>query len=134
MIKRVTHIGIAVRSAQETSRLYEKILGLKQEKEFELPALKLTFIPVGESSLELVEPLAPDVPAARFLEEKGEGLHHIAFEVEDIAAEVERLQSLGIKLLNETPRQGPLGEMLVFIDPAATGGVLVELAQHPREE
>lgn len=130
MIKRITHVGIAVRDAKSTAELFEKLLGLKAEQECELPALKLAFLPVGESSLELVEPKSPDVPAARFIEEKGEGLHHIAFEVEDISAEVARLKSLGVKLLNDVPRQGPLGEMLIFIDPAQTGGVLVELAQH----
>jgi methylmalonyl-CoA/ethylmalonyl-CoA epimerase len=133
MIKRITHVGIAVRNAGETAKLYEKLLGLKQDKEFQLPSLKLAFMPVGESSLELVEPLDSRGSAARFLEEKGEGIHHIAFEVEDISAEVERLKGLGIKLLNETPRKGPLGEMLVFIDPKATGGVLVELAQHSHD-
>ena len=132
MIKRITHVGIAVRSTRETAGIYETLLGLKQGKDYTLPALKLAFLPVGESSLELVEPLSDDVPAARFLEERGEGLHHIAFEVEDISAEVKRLKGLGVKLLNETPRQGPLGEMLVFIDPVSTGGVLVELAEHPR--
>ena len=130
MIKRITHVGIAVRDAKSTAQLFDNLLGLKTEKECELPALKLAFLPVGESSLELVEPQNPDVPAARFIEEKGEGLHHIAFEVEDIAAEVARLKGLGIKFLNDVLRQGPLGEMLVFIDPAQTGGVLVELAQH----
>lgn len=130
MIKRIIHVGIAVKDAKSSAALYERLLGLKTEQECELPALKLAFMPVGESSLELVEPLKPDLPAARFIAEKGEGLHHIAFEVEDIEAEVTRLKGLGVKLLNDVPRQGPLGELLVFIDPAQAGGVLVELAQH----
>jgi LAO/AO transport system kinase len=126
---RIDHLGIAVKSLQEALAFYE-ILGLQTAHRETVAAEKvnLAMLPAGESRLELLAPSAPDSPIARFLEQRGPGLHHVALRVPDLHAAVERLRASGAKLLNE-PRPGAGGHLYVFIHPASTGGVLMELIQ-----
>jgi methylmalonyl-CoA/ethylmalonyl-CoA epimerase len=131
MIKRVSHIAVAVPNVDEAARFYEEKLGLKLVGREDVTGSKVTvgFIPVGETRIELVQPAAPDSPIARFLGTRGPGLQHICFEVDDVAAELKRLAEAGVKLIDEVPHSGAHGTMVGFIHPSATGGVLVELSE-----
>jgi LAO/AO transport system kinase len=126
---RIDHLGIAVKSLQEALGFYES-LGLQAASRESVAAEKVlvAMLPAGESRLELLEPSAPDSPIAKFLEKRGPGLHHVALRVPDLNAAVERLRASGARLLNE-PRPGAGGHLYVFIHPASTGGVLMELIQ-----
>jgi LAO/AO transport system kinase len=126
---RIDHLGIAVKSLQEALGFYES-LGLHAASRESVAAEKVlvAMLPAGESRLELLEPSAPDSPIAKFLEKRGPGLHHVALRVPDLNAALERLRASGARLLNE-PRPGAGGHLYVFIHPASTGGVLMELIQ-----
>jgi methylmalonyl-CoA/ethylmalonyl-CoA epimerase len=128
--RRIAHIGIAVRSLKDALALY-RTLGFEPTAVEEVAdqGTRVALLPVGESRLELLEPLAPDSPVGRFLARRGEGVHHVCFEVEDVAAEVARLRASGVRMIDESPRPGAGGCQVAFIHPAATGGVLVELSQ-----
>jgi LAO/AO transport system kinase len=125
----IDHLGIVVKSLQEALGFYES-LGLHAASRENVAAEKVlvAMLPAGESRLELLEPSAPDSPIAKFLEKRGPGLHHVALRVPDLNAAVERLRASGARLLNE-PRTGAGGHLYVFIHPASTGGVLMELIQ-----
>jgi len=130
-IKRIAHLGIAVKDLDGPKKLYADnlCLELQGEEVVETQKVKVSFIKVGETALELLLPTAPDSPVAKFLESKGEGFHHLALEVEDINAAVEELKAAGVKLIDEKPREGAHGSMVAFIHPKATFGLLVELVQ-----
>jgi methylmalonyl-CoA epimerase len=132
-IKRIAHLGIAVKDLDPPKKLYTENLGLKLKGEevVESQKVKVSFIQVGESNLELLLPTQPDSPVGKFLENKGEGFHHLALEVEDINAAVEELKAAGVKLIDEKPREGAHGTLVAFIHPKATFGLLVELCQYP---
>jgi methylmalonyl-CoA/ethylmalonyl-CoA epimerase len=132
-IKRIAHLGIAVKDLAAPKKLYTEGLGLKSKGEelVETQKVKVSFLQVGESNLELLLPTADDSPVAKFLETKGEGFHHLALEVEDIHAAVAELKAAGVRLIDETPREGAHGALVAFIHPKATFGVLVELCQSP---
>ena len=125
----IDHLGIAVKSLQEALGFYES-LGLHAASRESVAAekVRVAMLPAGESRLELLEPSAPDSPIAKFLEKRGPGLHHVALRVPDLNAALERLRASGARLLNE-PRPGAGGHLYVFIHPASTGGVLMELIQ-----
>jgi methylmalonyl-CoA/ethylmalonyl-CoA epimerase len=129
---KVDHLGIAVRSIAEARRFYE-ILGLSllQEEVVENEGVLTATIPVGESSIELLEPLAEDTPVGRFLARRGEGLHHVALHVDDISAAFERMKGAGVKLLSEDIQIGAGGRFYFFVHPANATGVLVEICQDP---
>jgi methylmalonyl-CoA epimerase len=131
MVKRVSHVAIAVSDVAEAARFYEERLGLKMVGREDVSAAKVTvgFIPVGETRIELVQPASPESPISRFLETRGPGLQHICFEVDDVAAELKRLEAAGVKLIDKVPRPGAHGTMVGFIHPSAAGGVLVELSE-----
>lgn len=131
MVKRVSHVAIAVPSVNDAAKFYVEKLGLKLVGREDVAGSKVTvgFIPVGETRIELVQPAAPDSPVARFLETRGPGLQHICFEVDDVAAELKRLDAAGVKLIDKMPHAGAHGTMVGFIHPSATGGVLVELSE-----
>ena len=132
-IKRIAHLGIAVKDLDPPKKLYANNLNLelKGEEVIESQKVKVSFIKVGESNLELLLPTAADSPVAKFLENKGEGFHHLALEVEDIHAAVEELKAAGVRLIDEKPRAGAHGALVAFIHPKATFGLLVELCQYP---
>ena len=132
-IKRIAHLGIAVKDLDPAKLLYGKNLGLelKGEEVVEAQKVKVSFIKVGESFLELLLPTAPDSAVAKFLETKGEGFHHLALEVEDIEAALAELKAAGVRLIDEKPREGAHGARIAFIHPKATFGLLVELCEYP---
>ncbi len=130
MIKKIDHIAIIVRNIKEALQVYEGALGLELTDVEEAPeqAVKVAFLPVGESEIELVEPLTTDSGVARFLEKRGEGLHHICLEVEDIEAALQDLAAKGVRLIDEQPCQGAHGRV-AFLHPKSTHGVLIELIE-----
>jgi methylmalonyl-CoA/ethylmalonyl-CoA epimerase len=127
----VEHIGIAVKNFSEANALYFKLLGVEPYKtEFvESEAVNTSFFRVGGTKIELLEGTTPDSAISKFIEKRGEGIHHIAFEVEDILAEMERLKGEGFKLLNETPKKGADNKLVCFVHPKSANGVLIELTQ-----
>jgi methylmalonyl-CoA/ethylmalonyl-CoA epimerase len=133
-MKEIEHIGIAVHNLEEASLLYEKLLGSPVYKIEEVlsEGVKTAFFKAGKNKIELLEALNPESPIARFIANKGEGIHHIAFEVEDINAEIIRLKKEGFVVLNEAPKRGADNKWVVFVHPKSTKGVLIELCQEIR--
>jgi methylmalonyl-CoA/ethylmalonyl-CoA epimerase len=129
MIEKIHHIGIAVRSLDEALKFYRDTLGLPVHASatVEDQGVKAVLLTIGQSEIELLEPLSPEAPIARFLERKGEGLHHICFQTPDVATELEGLKAKGVELVDQQPRRGLAG-MICFLHPKASRGVLVELA------
>ncbi len=127
---KIDHLGIAVKSLDAALRFYEGLLGLgaAARETVATEKVKVAMLPVGGPRIELLEPTEPDSAVGRFLEKRGEGLHHVALRVPDLAAAVERLKAAGARLINE-PRRGAGGHTYVFVHPASTGGVLLELIQ-----
>jgi methylmalonyl-CoA/ethylmalonyl-CoA epimerase len=128
---RVEHIGIAVKDMAEAEKLYEALLGTSCYKKEVVESEKVTtaFFRKGETKIELLESSDPEGVIAKFIEKKGEVLHHIAFEVEDIKAEMERLRSQGFKLLMDEPKRGADNKLICFVHPKSANGVLLELCQ-----
>jgi methylmalonyl-CoA epimerase len=126
----IDHLGIAVRSLDAALEFYEKQLGFPVglRETVEQERVNVAMLPAGGSRIELLEATGPDSVIAKFIEKRGEGLHHVAVKVPDLAATVERLKSGGVRLLNE-PRRGAGGHLYVFVHPSSTGGVLLELIQ-----
>jgi|ERR1051326_6018974 methylmalonyl-CoA/ethylmalonyl-CoA epimerase len=130
-MKKIEHIGIAVRDMNASNALFEKLFGqppYKMEK-VESEGVSTSFFMMGESKIELLEATVASSPIAKFIEKKGEGIHHIAFEVEDIKAEMQRLKMEGFVLLSEEPKRGADNKMICFVHPKGTNGVLIELCQ-----
>lgn len=130
---KVDHVGIAVRSVDASLNVYRSI-GLAATSLETVPGegVKVAFIPVGDSHFELLESLAVDGVIARFIEKRGEGLHHLALAVEDVVAEMDRARSAGLAVLDETPRTGARGRKVAFVHPKSLGGVLLEFVENPR--
>ncbi len=131
MVNKIEHIGIAVKNMSDANVLFEKLLGVAsyKEEEVESEGVLTSFFQTGTNKIELLMATSPESPIAKFLEKKGEGIHHIAFEVEDIHVEIERLKNEGFVLINETPKKGADNKLVVFLHPKNTNGVLVELCQ-----
>jgi len=131
MIKKIDHIGIAVKSIEEASKFYKDVLGLEITgvEVVEEQKVKTAFIPVGDSEIELLESTSDDGPIAKFIEKRGEGIQHIALQVDDIEKTLEELKQKGIKLIDEIPRYGAGGAKIAFVHPKSTNGVLLELCQ-----
>lgn len=130
-MKKVEHIGIAVKNMASANELFAKLFGknaYKSEK-VEREGVTTTFFQMGETKIELLEATNPDSPIAKFIEKKGEGIHHIAFDVDDIKAEMSRLEKEGFTLLNKEPQKGADNKLICFLHPKSTNGVLVELCQ-----
>jgi len=127
---RIDHLGIAVKSLDEALVFYRDQLGLEVSlrETVELEKVNVAMLPLGEPRIELLEPTVADSVIGKFLEKRGEGLHHVAIRVPDLNASVERLKAAGARLLNE-PRAGAGGHLYVFVHPSSTGGVLLELIQ-----
>lgn len=131
MINKINHLGIAVKSIETAIPFYRDQLGMAYEGSEEVvdQQVRVAFLVVGESRVELLEPTSPASPIARFLEKNGEGLHHVAYEVADLAGSLADLKTQGVRLVDETPRRGAHGAWIAFLHPKASGGVLTELCQ-----
>lgn len=128
---KIEHIGIAVKNLKDSSSIYERLLGVvsyKKEK-VESEQVLTEFFKVGESKIELLEASSPDSPINKFIEKRGEGIHHIAFAVEDIEKEMARLKDEGFILLNDIPKKGADNKLVCFVHPKSANGVLIELCQ-----
>jgi len=126
----IDHLGIAVRSLAAAKGIYEKLgLTISAEEVVESEQVRLVMVPVGETRLELLEPLSENSPIARFIAKRGEGLHHVSLRVPDLAAAVERLKKDGVRLISEEMKIGAGGRRFIFVDPSSAGGVLLELVE-----
>ena len=130
-LKRVDHIGIAVKNLEEAVNFYETAIGLKAVgyETVEEQKVKVAFMPCGDSELELLESTEPDGPIARFIEKNGPGIQHVAIRVDDIDKALEELKAKEVRLIDQTPRYGAGNARIAFVHPKATGGVLLELTQ-----
>lgn len=130
-MNKIEHIGIAVRNLKAAGDLYEKLLNTNVYKIEEVTSEGVTtaFLQTGPNKIELLEASSADSPVAKFIEKKGEGIHHIAFEVDDIKAEMQRLKAQGFVLLSDEPKPGADNKLVCFVHPKSAGGVLVELVQ-----
>ncbi|TYB35219.1 MAG: methylmalonyl-CoA epimerase [Flexistipes sinusarabici] len=130
MLKKIDHIGIAVKSLEEAVRFYET-LGVNVASYEEVPSqkVKVAFIKLGDSNIELLEPTNEDSPVAKFLDKKGEGVHHLCYEVSDVFESLDVMKKDGMKLINEEPVKGAHGKLVAFVHPKSANGVLTELSQ-----
>ena len=128
---KIEHLGIAIKSLETSDNLFAKLLGKSNYKQesVEREGVTTSFYQLGESKIELLEATNPESPIAKFIDKKGEGIHHIAFGVEDIRAEIERLKAEGFVFISEEPKDGADNKMVVFLHPKSTNVVLVELCQ-----
>jgi methylmalonyl-CoA epimerase len=126
----IDHLGIAVKSLAQARKFYEGLgLEVHGEESVEGEKVRVAMLPVGDSRLELLEPTADDSPIAKFLAKRGEGLHHVALHVDDLSGAVEQLKKQGARLISDEIKVGAGGHLYVFVHPASTGGVLLELVQ-----
>ncbi|HCY82365.1 MAG TPA: methylmalonyl-CoA epimerase [Xanthomarina gelatinilytica] len=134
-MNKIEHIGIAVKDLDASNRLFSKLFGKPHYKIEEVASegVNTSFFQVGENKIELLEATKPDSPIAKFIEKKGEGIHHIAFDVTDIHAEITRLKDEGFIVLNEIPKKGADNKLVAFLHPKSTNGVLIELCQEIKE-
>jgi methylmalonyl-CoA/ethylmalonyl-CoA epimerase len=130
-MRKIEHIGIAVKNLEEANKTYAALFGKESYKQegVESEGVMTSFFEVGPNKIELLEGTNPDSPISKFIEKRGEGIHHIAFDVEDIDAEIARLQKEGFRLLNEQPKLGADNKLVAFLHPKSSHGVLVELCQ-----
>lgn len=131
MVNKVDHIGIAVKDLDETLKFYEEVLGIKcvSKEEVAEQKVKVAFLPIGDTEVELLESTEKDGPIAKYIEKKGEGMQHIAYRVDDIEKAIEECKEKGIRLIDEKPRYGAGGAKIAFLHPKSTFGVLIELCQ-----
>jgi len=134
MTQKINHIGIAVNSLEASIPLYRDAMGMHFEgcEEVAEQKVKVAFLVIGQSRIELLEPTGEDSPVARFLEKNGEGVHHIAYEVEDLEAALLKMKEKGLRLIDETPRKGAHNARIAFLHPKSTGGVLTELCEQAK--
>ncbi len=131
MVTKIDHIGIAVKNLDETLKFYEDVMGIKctSKEEVEEQKVRVAFLPVGDSEVELLESTTEDGPVARFIEKRGEGVQHIAFKVDNIEEAIKDLQEKGVRLIDEKPRYGAGGARIAFLHPKSTSGVLIEISE-----
>jgi len=131
MLKKIEHIGIAVKNLKESNELFKKLFGkdLYKTEAVESEKVSTSFFMLGESKIELLEAQNENSAIAKFIEKRGEGIHHMAFEVDDIYAEIKRLQAEGFEILNLEPKKGADNKLICFLHPKTTNGVLIELCQ-----
>ena len=133
MTFQIDHLGIAVKSLAAARAIYEKLgLQISPEEVVDAEQVRLVMVPVGESRLELLEPISPDSTIAKFIAKRGEGLHHISLRVPDLAKVVERLKNDGVRLVSEQIKVGAGGHRYVFVHPSSAGGVLLELVEEAK--
>ena len=130
-MEKIEHIGIAVKNLENGNNIYKKLLGKAHYKIEEVKSenVKTSFFQVGANKIELLEATSPDIPIAKFIEKRGEGIHHIAFAVKDIQQEMQRLENEGFTLLNKVPKKGADNKLVCFVHPKTANGVLIELCQ-----
>ena len=130
-MKKIEHIGIAVKSLEESNKLFTSLFGKPEYKVEEVASegVRTSFFKSGPNKIELLEGTTPESPISKFIEKRGEGIHHIAFAVSDIESEIERLKGEGFIVLNETPKKGADNKLVAFLHPKSTNGVLIELCQ-----
>lgn len=130
-MNKIEHIGIAVKNLDDSNELFAKLFGKTHYKIEDVVSegVNTSFFKVGKNKIELLEATKKDSPIAKFIDKKGEGIHHIAFDVDDIEAEIKRLKKAGFKVLNETPKKGADNKLVVFLHPKSSNGVLIELCQ-----
>lgn len=135
-MNKIEHIGIAVKDLKAANEIYSKLLGYKHYKTEGVPTegVMTSFFKCGESKIELLEATTEDSPIAKYIAKKGEGVHHIAFAVDDIISEINRLKNEGFVVLNETPKKGADNKLVAFLHPKSSNGVLVELCQEINNE
>jgi lactoylglutathione lyase/methylmalonyl-CoA/ethylmalonyl-CoA epimerase len=131
MLEKIDHLGVAVKSIEQALEFYQKTLGIEPTGVEEVPSqkVKVAFLPVGESNIELLEPTSEDSAIAKHIEKRGEGIAHLAFKVDDIEAALSTLKEKGVRLINETPQPGAHGAKIAFIHPKSTNGILIELCE-----
>lgn len=131
MVKKIDHIGIAVKNIEESLKFYENVLGLKSSgtEVVEEQKVKVAFLPTGDSEIELLEATSDDSPIAKYIEKNGEGVQHIAYRVDDVEVAIAEMKEQGLRMIDEKPRYGAGGAKIAFCHPKSTGGVLVELCQ-----
>jgi methylmalonyl-CoA/ethylmalonyl-CoA epimerase len=131
MMRKIEHIGIAVKDLAASNQIFEDVLGVAPYKQEEVQSehLLTSFFQVGESKIELLQATSPDSAIAKYLEKNKEGIHHIAFDVDDIITEIERLKAKGYTLIHESPKEGADNKIIAFMHPKSSNGVLVELCQ-----
>ncbi|MBP7809317.1 MAG: methylmalonyl-CoA epimerase [Bacteroidia bacterium] len=134
MIKKIEHIGIAVKNLDNSNALFKKLFGSEHYKieKVESEGVSTSFFMLGETKIELVASTTNDSSIAKFIEKKGEGIHHIAYAVDDIISEMERLKKEGFELINQQPKDGADNKLICFLHPKSTNGVLVELCQEKK--
>lgn len=135
MGQKLDHIGIAVRDAEASLRLYRDVLGLTVEgvETVAEQGVRATMLALGDTHVELLEPTGTDTPVGKFIASRGEGIHHICVQVEDVKEALAGAKAAGLRLIDETPRVGVGGKLIAFLHPKATGGVLIELSQKGTE-
>ena len=135
-MRKIEHIGIAVKSLEVSNVVFEKLFGAPAYKseEVESEGVNTSFFMNGPNKIELLEATNPESPIAKFIEKKGEGIHHIAFDVEDIVTEIARLKAEGFIVLNEVPKKGADNKLVAFLHPKSTNGVLIELCQEIKNQ
>ena len=128
---KISHIGIAVRDLEQQKHLYQDLLQLEliNEEVVEDQQVRVAMFRVGESTVELLCPTTPDSPVAKFLDQRGEGIHHVAYAVQDLAGQLDRLAAQGVELIDKKPRAGAHGQQIAFLHPRSTFGVLTELCE-----
>ncbi len=131
MVNKIDHIGIAVKNLDEALKFYEEVLGIKcvGTEVVEEQKVKVAFLPIGDTEIELLESTDEDGPVAKFIEKRGEGIQHIAYRVDDIEKAIEELKEKGIRMIDEKPRYGAGGARIAFLHPKSTYGVLIELCE-----
>lgn len=135
-MNKIEHIGVAVKDIQKSNDLYSKLFGKQPYKQEEVKSENVitSFFMMGESKIELLQATSPDSAIAKFIEKRGEGIHHIAYDVTDIYAEMERLKAEGFEFINTEPKDGADNKLIAFLHPKSTNGMLVELCQEKRKD
>jgi len=132
-VKRIDHVGVAVEDLEAAQALYEQLFGAVALGRDSLPDTDAVLLEVGDTRVELVAARGPETPVGKFLASRGPGMHHVAFEVDDVGAELGRLAGAGVELVDERPRPGLFGHTVAFVHPRSVGGVLAELVAHEHE-
>jgi methylmalonyl-CoA epimerase len=132
LFKKINHIGVAVKQLESSLHVFQELLGMKCSgvEEVKEQNVKVAILPIGESKIELLESTSPEGNIAKYIEKKGEGIHHIAFEVDDLEAILVDLKKKGVQLIDQEPRSGAGGARIAFLHPKSTNGVLIELCEH----